>query len=221
MDIQRLSLADQAFQAFRTLLSQGHIRAGQLISMPELIAQTQLPMAPVREAVKKAEAIGLVEILPKRGVLVLEATSDAVESCFHLRYLFDQEGARILASRSPTSSLHALRDVHEEVRQAALVGITPALQRKAMDVDWQLHKTLANALGNPLAKRSYDDNVDRISIMQQSRPLLPDRIVPAMHEHLLIIDAILEGTANEAMLAVRRHFRQTLGWWGIVTESEP
>ncbi len=219
MDTQHLSLTDQAFQAFRSLLSQGHVRAGQLVSMPELVAQTHLPMAPVREAVKRAEAIGLVEILPKRGVLVLEATSDIVQSCFHLRYLFDQEGARILASRPPTASLRELRAVHEDVRQAALAGITPALQRRAMDVDWQLHMALANALSNPRARRSYDENIDRISIMQHSRPLLPDRIVPAMQEHLQIIDAILEGSANDAMLAVRKHLRQTLGWWGIVIED--
>lgn len=212
-----LLLADQAYLAFKSLLSGGLIRAGQLISMSELMAQISYPMAPVREAVKKAEAIGLVQILPKRGVLVIEARPEIVRECFNLRCIFDQEGARLLASRAPDQTLRALRKIHDEVRAEALVGIiTPELQRKAMDVDWSMHQALAGALDNPMAQHTYANNCDRIAVMQHSRRLLPERIIPAMEEHLLIIDAILDGSGEDAMRAVRHHFARTLHWWGIV-----
>src|SRR5690606_13829215 len=87
-------LADQAFMALRDLLLRGEVRAGQLVSIAELVEKTGLPLAPVREAVKHAESTGLVRILPKRGVLVIEPTPDTIQSCFHLRCMLDQEGDR-------------------------------------------------------------------------------------------------------------------------------
>ena len=141
-------LADQAFGALKGLLFDGAVRAGQMVSIAELVERSGFPLAPVREAVKRAEVVGLVQILPKRGVLVIEPTPDTIQACFHLRCLMDQEGARVLAARAGRDGLDALRDEHAEVRLQAGRGITPELQRRAMEVDWKLHLAMAGALGN-------------------------------------------------------------------------
>ena len=212
---QGMLLADQAFQAFRDLLCCGDVRAGQLVSISELVDKTGFPLAPVREAVKHAASWGLVRILPKRGVLVIEPTPEVIRACFHLRTLLDQEGARILALKPDGARMRALREEHVAVRLQALEGITPKLQHWAMAVDWALHEALADALDNPLAADVYACNHDRITVLQLSRRLLPERIVPAMDEHLQIIDAVLSGDADVAVRAVRTHLTGTLRWWGI------
>ncbi len=213
--VQGMLLADQAFLAFRDLLFRGQVRAGQLVSISELVEKTGFPLAPVREAVKHAESTGLVRVLPKRGVLVIEPTPDTIRSCFHLRCMLDQEGARTLAAQLAEVPMRALHEEHAAVRDQALEGITPELQQWAMAVDWKLHLALAEALGNPLAARVYASNYDRITVLQQSRRLLPERIIPAMEEHLRIIDAVLAGHEEDAMRAVRAHLSGTLRWWGI------
>lgn len=215
-DIDGLLLADKAFLALRELLTRGSLRAGQFVSMPDLVKMVGLPIAPVREAVKRAESAGLVRILPKRGVAVMEATPELIRDCFHLRTIFDQEGARQLVRTGAAGKLDELRGWHQRVLDAATGGITPALQREAMEVDWALHMGLADALDNDSARQIYARNRDRISVIQHSRPLLPDRIVPAMHEHLAIMDAIAAGDEERAAAVVRDHFRQTLRWWGII-----
>jgi len=210
-----LLLADQAFLAFKQLLLQGDVRAGQMVSIAELVERSGFPLAPVREAVKHAESVGLVQILPKRGVLVIEPTPDAIQACFHLRCMMDQEGARVLAARADKDALQVLREEHALVRAQAGQDITPQLQRRAMEVDWKLHLALADALGNPLAARVYASNHDRITVLQLSRRLLPERIIPAMDEHLQILDAVLQGREEAAMRAVRLHLAGTLRWWGV------
>ncbi|MFT3759030.1 GntR family transcriptional regulator [Thauera sp.] len=215
-DADGLLLADKAFLALRDLFTGGGLRAGQFVSMPDLVKSIGLPIAPVREAVKRAESAALVRVLPKRGVAVMEATPELVRECFHLRTIFDQEGARQLVRDGVQGKLDTLRETHQRVLDAARSGITPPLQREAMAVDWALHSTLADALDNNSAREIYSRNRDRISIIQHSRPLLPDRIVPAMEEHLEIIDRIIAGDEERAAEAVRDHFRQTLRWWGII-----
>lgn len=215
-DAEGLLLADKAFLALRDLLTSGGLRAGQFVSMPDLMRTLGMPMAPVREAVKRAESAALVRILPKRGVAVMEATPALIRDCFHLRTILDQEGARELVRSGAGKRLDALRATHQRVLDAAREGITSALQREAMQVDWDLHTALAEALDNDSVREIYARNRDRISVMQHSRPLLPDRIVPAMEEHLVILDAIAGGDETLAATTVRDHYRQTLRWWGII-----
>lgn len=215
-DAEGLLMADKAFLALRTLLIGGALRAGQFLSMPDLMRTLDMPMAPVREAVKRAESLALVRVLPKRGVAVMEATPALIRDCFHLRTILDQEGARELVRTGAGNRLDGLRERHQRVLDAAREGITPALQNEAMQVDWELHTALSEALGNDSAREIYARNRDRISVMQHSRPLLPDRIIPAMGEHLAILDAVAGGDENAAAAAVRDHFRQTLRWWGII-----
>ena len=107
-------------------------------------------------------------------------------------------------------------DLNAMMLDAAQAGITPSLQREAMAVDWSLHSTLAGALDNDSARAIYARNRDRISVIQHFRPPLPDRIVPAMEEHLAILDAIEAGDEEGAARKVREHFQQTLRWWGIL-----
>lgn len=208
-------LADQAFQAIKDLLLTGVVRAGKMVSMPELVERSGYPLAPVREAVKHAESVGLVQIIPQRGVQVIEPIPIIIKECFHLRYLMDQEGARILASRMDREHLRALRQAHAEVRDEAGVNLTPELQRRARAVDRELHAVLAAALNNSLAERVYASNHDRISVLQQSQRFLSERIISAMDEHLDILDPILAGDEIRAMQAVRAHFVCTLRWWGV------
>lgn len=212
-------LAERAFQALRKLLTEGGLRAGQFVSMPDLVGMIGLPIAPVREAVKRAQALALVSVLPKRGVAVMEALPERIRECFHLRTIFDQEGARDWIRRGAVparAELDALHAAHRRVLDAARGGVTPLLQREAMEVDWALHAALAAALDNEAAAGVYGHNRDCIAVMQHSRPLLPDRIVPAMEEHLAIIEALAAGDAERAVQRVREHYRQTLRWWGII-----
>lgn len=211
-------LADKAFIALRTLLIGGSLRAGQFLSMPDLVKLIELPMAPVREAVKRVESAGLLRVLPKRGVAVMDSSPALIRECFHLRTIFDQEGARELARRGDT--LDALRDTHRQLLATARDGITPSLQQDAIHVHWALHEALVAALDNPSAQDIYRRNQDRILVMQHARPLLPDRIIPAMEEHLAILEAIASGDPEAAASQVRLHFRQTLRWWGIIDPAD-
>lgn len=216
---ENLLLTDKAFFSLRELLTGGGLRAGQFVSMADLVKMIGMPLAPVREAVKRAESAGFVRILPKRGVAVMEVTPALIRECFHLRTIFDQEGARQLVRNHAWDSLDQLRKQHQKVLDEARKGITPSLQREAMAIDSAMHTTLSNALDNAGAKDIYDRNRDRILVMQHSRPLLPDRIVPAMEEHIAIMDAIASGNEQEAASQVRSHFRQTLRWWGIIDST--
>jgi DNA-binding GntR family transcriptional regulator len=208
-------LAHQAHQALITALRGGQIRGGAFLSMAMLVDILALPLAAVREAVKLAEAGGLVTVLPKRGVVVMDAGPEITRECLEVRAIFDAEGARRLIEGNVPLPLSRLRDDHESLRDEALKAVTPDVQRRAILTDLSLHDALASGVGLKLAQRIYDDNRNRIAIIQNQRPFLADRIVSAMEEHLAIITALENRDADAAVGAIGDHLTNTLRWWGV------
>ena len=208
-------LAERAHDALIGALRAGQPASGAFLSMPALVAQLGLPIAAVRDAVKRAEAQGLVSILPKRGVLVMDAGPETTRECLDLRAMFDVEGVRRLVAAGQALPLADLRAAHEAVLRAARSGGAPDLPKRAMETDLSLHDAMATGLGPGLAASLYAQNRNRVAIIQNTRPFLADRIVSAMEEHLAIIDAIAAGDAGAAATAIRAHLEATLRWWGV------
>lgn len=209
-------MADQAHERLIAALRDGRLSSGQFVSMPGLVEILELPLAATREAVKRADVNGLVRVLPKRGVLVMEASPKVTRDCIDLRAMLDAEGARRLVDDGCALPLADLRASHEALIEAALTRMTPELPRWAIQTDLSLHDALASGLSNPIATEVYAVNRDRIAVVQNTRAFLPDRIVPAMQEHLDIIAALERRDADAAVEAIRVHYRSTLRWWGIL-----
>jgi DNA-binding GntR family transcriptional regulator len=209
-------MADRAYDRLIAALREGTLAAGQFVSMPGLVDIIDLPLAATREAVKRADVNGLVQVLPKRGVLVMDASAKATRDCMDLRAMLDAEGARRLIASGAALPLDELRAGHEALIEAAERAMTPELPRRAILTDLSLHDALSTGLANPLASEAYRVNRDRIAVIQNTRPFLPDRIVPAMREHLAIIDALRRRDAEAAVAAIDAHHRTTLRWWGIL-----
>jgi len=208
-------LADQAHGALADALRTGRLTGGQFVSMPELVNLLDLPLSATREAVKRAEAYGLVVIVPKRGVKVMNAGPEVTCHCMDLREILDKEGARRLIRSRACGDLSALRQSHLEIRQAAAQDTPGNLSPRAIETDLSLHNFLATGLQNPVAERSYDVNRIRIAIIQNSRPFLRNRIASAMDEHLAIIDALEAFDTAGSVEAIETHYKNTLEWWGI------
>ncbi len=209
-------LADRAYARLIGLFRSGAVGSGQFLSMPGLVDLLELPLAATREAVKRADTHGLVSIVPKRGVLVMEASPRATRDAIDLRAVLDQEGARRLIAVGAALPLDELRASHRALLEDAERAMTPELPRRAVLTDLSLHDALSTGLDNPLMADIYQVNRDRVAVIQNTRPFLPDRIVPAMREHLAIIDALERRDVDATVAAIAEHYRTTLRWWGIL-----
>ncbi|WP_050526082.1 GntR family transcriptional regulator [Pseudorhodobacter aquimaris] len=217
-------LNERAYQALVKQLRDGRLSSGTFLSIPMLVDRLEMPIAAVRDAVKRAEVSGLFTVIPKRGVMVMDAGAQTTRECLDLRAMFDGEGARRLIDNSRDVPLASLRAAHERLRDDAFDKATPQISRRAIEIDLSLHDALAMGLNSTLATRLYEENRDRIAVIQNTRPFLPDRVVSAMEEHLAIISALEARDADAALIAIRDHLENTLRWWGVsvqITDSAP
>lgn len=211
----------RAQAALAEALRQGNLRAGQFLSMPQLVDILSLPLAAVREAARHANTSGWLEIIPKRGVQILEAQPETIRDSLDLRMVLDQEGARRrILGDATLAALSDLRAAHEQMLASAGGPASPELSPRAIMVDLSLHDFLAAGLNNPLLRAAYDSNRVRIAIIQRVRPFVQERIHSAMEEHLAIIDAMLRRDVDAAVRAIAHHCERTQHWWGVPKYDE-
>ncbi|MDN5568539.1 MAG: FCD domain-containing protein [Paracoccus sp. (in: a-proteobacteria)] len=200
--------------ALLALLKAGKVRSSEFLTMPELVHLLGFPLAATREAVKRAEEQSLLAILPKRGMTIMDAGPEVTRDCMDMRAVLEKEGVRRLSGSHRLALAH-LRDHHARLLDEALRQPSADFSRRALATDISLHDFMANGLDNPFLRKAYESNRNRIAIIQNARRFLPDRVVPAMQEHLKIIDALEEGDVEAALAEIDRHLRQTLRWWGV------
>lgn len=208
-------LSTRAQTALVLALRQGQLRAGQFLSMPQLVDMLDMPLAAVREATRHGSTAGWLQIIPKRGVQIMDAVPELIQDSLDMRMMLDQEGARRRIRDAQLADLPDLRQAHEDILQRAMGRTLPDLSSRAILVDLSLHDYLAAGLANPLLRDAYDANRIRIAIIQRVRPFVQERVVSAMQEHLAIMDALQARDESGAVQAIAHHCDRTRHWWGV------
>lgn len=210
-DRPRSNLREKAYDSFtRHLLSQ-EIRAGQFVSQRELVEITGLPLGAIRELIPRLEAEGLVRTVPQRGMQIAHVDLNLIKDAFQFRLFLECQAVAIFAAEASVRTVAGLKHRHDSifercVEAEAAQGITPSLIAEAQDIDWDLHATIVDSLGNAIISDAYRVNSIKIRLIRQQQTRLNDGVViPTMREHLAVIDAIAARDPGRASEALRRH----------------
>ena len=205
------NLRQKAHDSFMRRLLSRQIRAGQFISQRELVEITGLPLGAIRELIPRLEAEGLVRTVPQRGMQVAHVDLNLIKDAFQFRLFLESQAVASFAVEAPTQMIAALKSRHDSMLARCLTaetagGITPRLVAEAQDIDWHLHATIIDALGNAIISDAYRVNSIKIRLIRQEQTRLNDGVViPTMREHLVILDAIVARDPDRASAALQRH----------------
>ena len=207
---RRLMLSDDVYEAIRGLLMDSRIPAGGRVNIDALARQLAVSPTPVREALARLEADGLVVKRPLAGYTAAPLlTRRDFEELFEMRRLLECATARAAASRFASGELGKPDSVRLRA-EAELPGPPPRAEPQVYEgfaaftaQDARFHGVLAELSGN----RMLHDAVVRL------RPHLHlFRLhFPRAHygtstaEHHAIVDAVLAGDAAGAEQAMGAH----------------
>jgi DNA-binding GntR family transcriptional regulator len=205
------NLREKAYDSFTRHLLARQIRAGQFVSQRELVEITGLPLGAIRELIPRLEAEGLVRTVPQRGMQIAPVDLNLIKDAFQFRLFLECQAVAIFAAEAPAPTIAALESRHDSiftrcVEAVETTGITPNLIAEAQDIDWNLHATIVDALGNAIISDAYRVNSIKIRLIKQQQTRRNDGVViPTMREHLAVIDAISSRDPDRASEALRRH----------------
>ena len=146
----RESLTDKAYSRLEEMIVTLELGPGSAISEFELGARLGIGRTPVREALHRLAREGLVQILPRRGILVSEIHPGKQLLLLEVRRELDRLMARAAATRSTDAERKAFAQIARGMKQAALKN--DAL--KFMRHDNELNNLITQASHNEFAAKA-------------------------------------------------------------------
>jgi DNA-binding GntR family transcriptional regulator len=197
------TLADRAFASLHDAIVTGQLAPGERLPIEELGEALGMSAMPIREALRRLDAVGLVENVPHRGGRVTELSirdlADVYEARLALEPLavaraaqrFDEQGAEVAQER--LAALARLPDDNSAETWAAHTAFHFALY-EAADSTWLLR------LIRPLWETSQ-----RYRLTLQ----VPRKLETRRGEHERILRACIDHDADAAARLVHEHLVTT------------
>lgn len=201
----------RAYQGFTQQILNGGIRPGQFVSQRELMTLLDMPLGAVREMIPRLEASGLIKTVPKRGLQIAHVDLKLIRNAFQVRSMIEREAVLHFVHSASDAELAAIEASHRDIlaRARALTGNTvtdAALLDDAQAIDWGLHDRMVDALGNEIVSEIYRVNSLRVRLIKLEHSVItPERLIPAMQEHLRFIAALRKRDAQRATALLDEH----------------
>jgi DNA-binding GntR family transcriptional regulator len=199
--ITRSVLSDQVKGRLLQAILDGRYPPGARIVETRVAKEFGTSQAPVREALRDLEALGVVENAPFRGARVRQPSAQELLEAFDVRSVLESHAARLALSNVEDSDLERLKELLDEMREAAAQG--DAYTEAAADAAF--HGLIMHLSGNATLERVWKTlepflrTYITIVSPRIDRQAVADRHVP-------IIDALRAGEPELVEEAMVRNF---------------
>lgn len=148
----------EAERRLREAIVRGELAPGEHLVEDELAAWLGISRTPVREALGRLAAIGLVEIDASRGARVVPLEPERILDLVQVSRELVLLAQRLAAERATDDEIGRMRAFHEARRAAAAAGDGDGVERGAIG----FHSTILAASRNVELQRVYPAVFDRL-----------------------------------------------------------
>ena len=197
IQIVRRSLHDEVASSLRAMLVEGRIPPGAKLNERELCELLKISRTPLREAIKRMAAEGLVDLLPNRGAVAVKLSETDVLNTFEV--LADLEGlsGELAASRITDAEVSQVKALHYEMLAAFTRRDLPGYYR----LNASIHAAINAAARNPVLSKTYGEINARVQALRFRTNQNEAKWKLAVKEHERMIEA-LEARDAAALRAV-------------------
>ena len=188
----------------RDLILGGSIPAGAKLGEADLASRLDVSRTPIREALSRLAAEGLVELVPNRGARVAHWTDEELEQIFELRLRLEPYAVGLAVPRLTDSDLDDLDTLAKRMQELGKPGRGQDLDG-IVQLNRQFHRTLINRAANP-ALASTLLAVTHASVVNQNfHNYSPAALARSLSHHVEIVSAARAGNAQWADSVMRSH----------------
>jgi DNA-binding GntR family transcriptional regulator len=199
-----LPLGEVVFRSLRGDLRAGLYRPGDRLREEEVARRLGVSRTPVREALGRLVAKGLLEAAGGRGLTVRSLTIPEVLELYAMREILEGSAARLAAQHASPAEIQALAD---------LEGLFEAQARDAhalARINRSFHEAIFRMARNRYLNGSLEELQDAIALLGPTTLSVEGRSQVAVEEHRAIVRAIAERDAGRAEAVARSHIQHAL-----------
>ena len=202
----RASRAHELYEVLRKAILDGTVQPGERLVEETLAAMASVSRTPVREAIRKLEADGLIEDTGS-GVAAVGIATDALAEVCVVREVLEGLACRLAAAARTELDVLTLEGLAARWSAALEEG---GDKEQLVRLNHAFHETIWRAAGNRYLVEQLIALRDRIELSRRTTLATPGRPEEAMGEHAQLIDAIVRRDGDAADELARFHFRRAM-----------
>jgi len=187
--------------ALRNTILKGWLKSNQPLRQDQIAEQFGVSKIPVREAMVKLRAEGLIEFAPTRGFVVSELSTDEAEEIYMMRMALESKALERAIPKLRPSDL---------IRAASVLEISATEEDRSQwsELNWEFHSTLYQAAQLPRLLNTIQvlhNNVARYLLIYLGGLSARDA---SQAEHQKILQACQKKETDRAVKILQQHLRQ-------------
>jgi DNA-binding GntR family transcriptional regulator len=206
-DVSRLSLPAQLERELRRDILGGALKAGQVLRQEELAQRFKVSRVPLREALSRLEADGLIDSRPRRGYAVAQLDPHEIVEIFDIRQVLEEHAGKVAAlARTQTDIDEVERLI---ISMEALDPKNDDERRKWTLANYDFHlRLIASGRRKRLTRIAFNlrDVVEPYVNMEVA---VTGDVVQATREHREMLEAFRAGDAPGLAALCRHHVEGT------------
>jgi DNA-binding GntR family transcriptional regulator len=191
---------DHLFQA----IEQGNLKPGDRLLETDLAQRFGVSRTPIREAIRKLEAEGIVVHQPRVGAIVRTLGQQEIVELYEMRIVLETTAATMAAKHASAAEIKTLTVLNADMAQAHIDPIQVAqLNRK-------FHRCIMDAARNQFLSHSYKALSHALILLGKTTLETSARVETVVMQHAQIIDELDAGDQDGASAAMRQHMETSL-----------
>lgn len=197
-------LMDIAYEEMKASILSNRLKPGEMLGEIQLGETLHMSRTPIREAIRRLEMEGLVEVKDGVGTFVTAFSAEDIADAYEVRRAMELLAIQTAIGEFQEEELRELRETFQ--------GIAGRLEENDMvtidecaDADWRFHNMIIEKSKNRFVKTamaSISMNVRRYQYMSVH---VFHNVAQGMQEHLAIVDAIGAGDVARAGELLQKH----------------
>lgn len=193
-------LSAQAYIKVRSMIISKELIPGQKIVQDKLAENLGISRTPLRSALQMLEGEGLIESLPRKGVIVKAFSNEEIVEIYDCRMALEGTAVKLYTDKASQEQINKLRELFLPFQNG---NIDHAAYQKA---DARFHDTIMKGSGNNFLHKLFHQGnllvcIDLIGLLRSPNETL--------QEHMQIIDAIEKKDADSAESLAKLHLDKT------------
>ena len=196
-----VSLAETAYLQLKERILTLQLRPGMFLNELALSEMLGIGRMPVHQAVQRLKVDGLVEVIPRKGLVIRPDSLKDMLSLLEARLAMEPNITALAAERASKEQIVALKKIVMDSKR-----IVKQTERMSfMSLDRAFHALIGDAAGNKILADAQRPLHERSELIWHLRVMREDGLVVNQREHMNIFTAIAERDANAARKAMEDH----------------
>lgn len=192
------------YEQLRSWILSGRFMLGERLLEEDLARDLGVSRTPVREALGRLGAEGLVDIRPGRGATVTRWSDTDVSEVYELRAILEGHAAYQAALDMDDETVQSLRKICETERHL-LDHHGRGYRKSVAAVNQEFHLTIAETSANTRLTALLRPLIEYPSIMHSSPGYSEERLRHNLYEHLSLVSAFQDRNPPWALSIMRAH----------------